>query len=550
MSGKHYLNIKVKTILFNYMARRRGPLDSRFRGNDVLFTILPIALLVFAVFAAYGNVYGNEFLLDDEFLILKNEYLRFWGALPKLLTSCSTAGFGGQDSFYRPLQGLLYFVVFQFAGLSLFWFHFLNVALHAVNACLVYLLGRRLGFDQVAVFCAALLWAAHPVHTESVTYISATADPLYALFCLAGVCALLPDFAPRRMVWGCAFFALALLSKETAIAFPLLAMICLFLVSDKRFNYRTYIKTWPLWAVAALYMAVRIYLLQMSDVAFYKEVNILTASPYVRFSTFLATLPAYFKILLWPADLHMLRDFPVFTSIWMKPVVPGLIIFLAALAIMGTAVSARGKKSLALSWGIGWFFAAHLLHSGVLMPVNALLNEHWMYLPTVGLTLGTAQTLAMIKQREIQISLGVAAVALAIVLGILSFQQNKLWRDPAAFYENILRYGDKSMSLHNNLGMAYAERGEPLKAIEHYRAAIELSDTFAQPHHNIARTLLDMPDGRKHIPEAIAELEKAIAINPRFYQSYELLAEIYEQTGEKGKAYMYRAKANAILNSR
>src|SRR5690242_11580071 len=91
---------------------------------------LPLLTLLLAVLAAYANVYGNGFLLDDEFLLQKNRFVAdaeyFW----RIFASSSTMGAGGTDSFYRPMQTLAYFVVVQLFGLSIPALHFLNVSLH------------------------------------------------------------------------------------------------------------------------------------------------------------------------------------------------------------------------------------------------------------------------------------------------------------------------------------------------------------------------------------------------------------------------------------
>src|SRR5271168_4950995 len=81
--------------------------------------IAPYFLLFLAVFMAYGNIYDNGFLYDDESLILKNTFLRDWHYLDSIFTSSITAGANIAGAFYRPMQILLYFVVYQLAGTSL-----------------------------------------------------------------------------------------------------------------------------------------------------------------------------------------------------------------------------------------------------------------------------------------------------------------------------------------------------------------------------------------------------------------------------------------------
>jgi hypothetical protein len=182
--------------------------------------LLPYGALIAACLAVYCNVYGNAFLFDDVLLIKSNRFLQSWSGLGDIFTHSITAGAGMHDRFYRPLQILLYLIIYQSFGLSTVAFHLLNVGLHALNACLGFKLGIRLGFRPVAVFMGVLLWSVHPIHTEAITYISGTADPLAACFCLLGLLAL-KDWTRLRILYACLFFILALLSKEAAIVFAI-----------------------------------------------------------------------------------------------------------------------------------------------------------------------------------------------------------------------------------------------------------------------------------------------------------------------------------------
>ncbi len=508
--------------------------------------IAPYLLLVIAVLAAYANIYGNQFLLDDEFLIYRNRFISEWKYAGTIFLSSSTAGWGGIDPFYRPLQTLLYLLIYQFFDLSLAAFHFLNMALHAANACLVYALGRRLGFKSAAVFLATLIWSLHPIHTEAVTYMSATADPLYAFFCLLGVLVLLPDFTPRKMFVASCIFVLGLLSKEAALVFPLLAMSVLFLTSVKRWQLKTYVKTWPLWLVLAAYILARFTVLNFSGFDFYKEHNIYTDHLDVRIFTFLASLPEYLRILLWPSDLHMDRALAVPVTLWRPPVLGGALLVLVALAqIIGT----RGPSNASLGWGLLWFGAAYAPNTGIFLPINALILEHWTYLPSAGLFLGVAQSLAARLER-IPVwaarSVVAAAILLAATFGILTFMQNRVWHDPILFNRHIISYDGGSARAHGNLGMAYDDAGDFTHAIEEYRTAISKLDNVPQAHHNLALALLQQSADKAHIAEAIAEEKRAIMIDPNFYPAYDRLVLIYERTGDMAEAGIYRRRSKEV----
>jgi hypothetical protein len=535
--------------------------------------ILPYLLLALAVFAAYANVYHNEFLLDDLPMIIQNEFLRDWNRLPDLLTNLTITGAGRTGGFYRPLQLLCYFFIYQAFGLSTVAFHSLNVLLQAVNAGLVYRLGRSVSLQLPVAFVGALLWAVHPLWTESVTYISGTSDLLFVFFCLAGLLALLPDFAPRRFWMGGLFFVLALCSKESAVVFPALASFTLFLTSKERLRPVTYSRTWPLWLVAGAYIIAwkmsRLGTFLMHDPTdqsfnqFY-EYNFIN-----RIFTALATLPTYLKLIIWPSGLHMERFFPVFTSLWQWPVLGGAVIVTAAL---WQIIWGAGRRGLLLSWGLLWFAAAQAPNTGIVKTLYGLVGEHWMYLPAIGLFLGAAGTAATWRDRQkSKIAPGIIMALLivaALGLGIKTFLQNEVWHDPIAFYENIFRNGEDSGRAHNELGLYYYAHGDFDRAAEQFRAAIAhpapmWNNLVPVLHNRLALIYLHAKPDKDGIvtpeevekavrltpqlSEATAELEKVVELDEKAYWANLFLSGIYDYRGNKEKAAFYKNQAEMIM---
>jgi hypothetical protein len=531
----------------------------------------PYLFLAGAVFAVYANVYRNAFVLDDMILIVQNGLLRDWGHLPDLLTGLTNSGAGMGGGFYRPLQMLLYFFIYQVFGLSTMAFHTLNVALHAANAGLVYRLGCRIGFRPGACFAAALLWAVHPLFTEAVTYMASTADPLFSFFCLSGLLVLLPDFTPRKIWLASMLFVLALGAKESAIVFPALATATLFLVSQEPLRFSTYLKTWPLWLLAAVYMAGWL-MLQKAGYSVYDPRGVPDLQSYAdnftnRVLTGLAALPAYFRLLAWPTGLHMERTYPVFSSFWSWPVIAGAaMVVVAVLQILW----GRAKRGLALSWGLLWFVAAHTPNTGIVIPINALVAEHWMYLSSIGLFLGVAQTVAVWSDRWTSKKVMASAVTLAVMfLGVKAYLQNRVWYSPGTFYENILACGESTGRLHNNLGLFYWGQGEFDKAIGQFRFVAADPGVRMQPmmmgvHTNFAliylRARMDrngivmleevnraLAQGGGQIPEAIEQLNRALELAPDFFWANQILGAIYAHQGNKEKADFYNNRAKTTM---
>ena len=519
---------------------------------------MPYAFLAAAVFAVYSNIFNNAFVFDDDLLIRINDYLRSWANFGKLLTASTTEGAHIAGGFYRPIQNILYLIVFQLGGGGVFGFHFLNVALHAANACLGYRLALRLKFNPNAALLGILVWALHPLHTEAITYMSGTADPLFVFFGLVSLNVLFPEATAKRVFLSLPFLILALLSKENAVVFPGLAVLCLYLRDGKLMPIKKYLVTWPLWVVAISYLGWRVtstgfdgperyaVLLKMPA---YATLNYYATHITVRMLTFLATLPAYAKLLVWPSDLYMERTFPVFDDPIKWPVLEGLLM----VALAGVQIAwNRRPCAKPLNWGLLWFAAAHAPDTGILFPMNSLFLEHWMYLPTMGLFLGLAEATVPWASRVQKPAgraalFGVAALLVA-ALSARTYDQNRIWSDPVIFYNNIFAHGVPSSRAHNNLAIAYMNRNDVAKAIEEYRMAIREGDTYAETHYNLAIALLSQPPNEDaHIPEAIAELQRSLEIEPGFYRSYMGLAELYGKTGDTRKAAEYRQKGQELM---
>jgi tetratricopeptide (TPR) repeat protein len=521
--------------------------------------LMPYFILALAILAAYCDIFTNDFIYDDLATIQYNSYLHGWSHIGDILTNSTMGGAHVAGGFYRPLQGLFYLFAAHLGNGDTFWFHALNLALHIANACLVYKLGIRLDFDARGVFLAALIWSVHPLHTEAVTYMSGTADPLCAFFCLSAIIVLLPDFTPRKILKTIPLFLLGIAAKETMVMFPLLVVACLFYVSPQRFNPRTYFRTWPLWIIALVYAYWRLHAENFDGPLTYARFYELPAaaqlkayaySPLFRFLTFLATLPQYLQLLVWPTHLHMERNFSVYENFWVWPVVIG---FMMTLFAAGCIVYSclRSKDWLSMSWGFLWFAAAHAPDTGLLVPMNSLFLEHWMYLPSVGLFLGLAQTVVVLTRRLPQARpfICLMALVLACAFSIKTYEQNKIWHDPVSFYENIFASGESSARADNNLALYYSNHGQYDKAIDLCNREIAHADVYSGTRYTLALTYLRMSKDDESIAKAIENLHRALEIDPDFYLAFQLLGDIYGNLlHDKEKADFYNSRAEALIN--
>jgi len=304
--------------------------------------------------------------------------------------------------------------------------------------------------------------------------------------------------------------------------FPLLTCACLY---KRRARREAYVLTLPLWAVAGVYCFLHQTLLSFEPFTLYPSSDLYAHSAWCRFYTFIGVLPSYVHILGMPAGLHFDRNFsPITTPINHAFFAGLLIVCLSALPFF-----IRSQTGRVFGFGVLWFAAAHLLNTGIFVPVNAILLEHWLYMPSIGLFLAVGEGLAALRQRK-GVIIGVGAVA--VTLALLTWTQNHVWKNEETLYLDIFAKGEPSPHAHNNLGIFYTKHGAYDQAVAQYRLAIQLSgDQNAQAQHNLGITLLNGPYGDAETAAAIEHFKRALAIDPSFHPAAVALAELYRRRG-------------------
>jgi len=507
-------------------------------------SLLPFVLLISAVFLAYANVYENVFLFDDQITIVNNAMLHSRHLWSQSFLTTWGAGDNLTTNYYRPIQTLIYALLVQLS-VSPSVFHLLNVVVHALNACLVYQLGQKLNFKHSVALGAALVWALHPLQTETVTYVSDTADGFYTFFCLVCVIVLLPRVTTHRLMIAVPLMALGLLCKEAAVILPLLIMSSLYLSQDKRFDPRTYFCLWPMLLLAFLYVALHLIFL---DHIFGTSVHERASEKYnlINYGS-LTVLVKFLKLIIWPSHLHFEHALPAYENIWHWDVFMG-----GALAVTALVLIMRRQTtcSLPISWGLFWLLSAYLPY----VPADTSFYEHWFYLPSIGLFLGTLQALALcvekssvVYSRLVRNSGLVAFLLLIFFEGILTYQQNRVWRDPLTFYNNIFDQGEKAAKAHANLGNFYIQKGDYKNGILQSEIAIKNSDdTLASAETNLAIAQLMSSLPAHASVDALKHLQRALIIEPDYYPALIALAQFYKQHGDDVNATLYQKRAEQV----
>ncbi len=529
----------------------------------------PMLLLIAVGFFIYYFNIHNTLFWDDEDWIINNRFVHSFSLIniKAWFTKNTLAGIGLRSNYYRPFLFFTFALNYIISGSKPFGYHLLSNLIHIANALIIFVVLQKFFKRRIVPFLTSLFFLVHPLQTEAITYISGRGDPLYVFFSLVSLWLFIrieEGVKNKRLFIFLSLLSLVLglLSREVAIVFPpLLVLFYVAFISKDKFwaaLKKAFVKTWPYFAVTIVYGILRLTVLNfINTLNFYTNHNVYADNLYVRIFTFFKVLSVYLGLLFAPVRLHMERGMdPQLTfwhlSVWLSFV--GIIALIAWILFLYRRDYKNNEREAGSSefrvWllGAGWFFIALAPVSGI-TPINALLYEHWLYLPLVGFFLIVSfyieRLINLLKNKGKVFYYYLFLVLLCVYFAFLSGQsirRNIIWGKPIDFFRDILRYEPDSVRINNNLGNLYFDKGDVKDAQYYYEKAVETEDIFPQPHFNLGSILQSQGD----IFGAVKEYEKAIAIDPNFYYPYPNLISIYARNGDFDKASKYVMKFNDL----
>lgn len=480
----------------------------------IVFLILFFIGMVF-----YFNAFTNGFIWDDEMVITPNLFIRDWAHLKEIFFT-DIHHFGlDKSNYYRPMQAVSYMLDYTLWQLNPMGYHISSVLIHILNAVLVYLtmflvvssVGKR-DEDRSRYIAAAssLVWLVHPVHTQVVTYAAGRADQLVASFMLLT----LYTFARGQAWWvSSGFFVLALLSKEYAVITP--AFITLFYCFGLGKTKSSFLKALlPYVIILTIYIILRLTVLNFPT-DFKSD---LIPGLYQRMLTSSVAVAILIRLLFFPFDLSMDRNIEWRQSIF-DPSVWGSIFLILMVVVLCWKVR---KKWPVIFFGLVWFCLGYLLVANII-PMNANVSEHWLYLPSVGIWLVFFYTLDIMWTGSNKNIRSIFIIILTIYFGIILINRNKDFRDEIIFYNQILKRQYKNARVHYNLGCAYFYAGKETESYEHLMEAIRFKPDYAAAYGNLGQ--LEFRKG--NIDQAIQLYETANVLKADLLENRVNLAVAY-----------------------
>lgn len=492
-----------------------------------------VLLLITIGIAIYAWSLPNEMFWDDDDFILKNRYIKEWRYLPEFFTQNLVAGAHLNSNYWRPL------LLIVFATEWSLWkdwapgWHAVNTGFHIADTILLFFIILTLFRNRTLALCTALIFLTHPIQVETVVYVNSLGDSLSVFFMFASIYLYLKyrlskqsALMSRFYYLSVALFPLALLSKESGILLPCFIGICDFIILNPQRSFLQRIiiilrSIWPFALLAAVYILLRATKLNfVNTFNFYNEDTEFTSNPWLRLINFFQVLQIYFGLIFFPYDLRVERLLEVPKTFFQPAVAFGSVVFSGLVA----AAFVNWKKRPVITFGILWFFIGLILTSNLFVAINALVYEHFLYVPIIGIALVIVWLSIQYAQKHgLQKTFIKAFILIIIVYCGWSVKRVFEWRTAIGFYENLIKYSPNSYRVINNLGMEYADKGIQDKAEATYLKAITADPKNPVAYHNIAGTYRDT--GRVDL--ALKTFHKAIELDPKFIFSYRSLAQIY-----------------------
>ncbi|MBI5196788.1 MAG: tetratricopeptide repeat protein [Nitrospirae bacterium] len=669
-----------------------GITNSLFTSSKMPQRLLIIHLLIIVLAGVfiYSNTFNSPFIFDDEYYIVSNPAIttpRFFINISKLETIIMNE----QVKHFFHTRFITFFTFmlnYQLHGLDVTGYHIVNLTIHLLNALLVYWLvvltmqtaffrvrgqnsEKAISSEQLAVsnkltanrypltagislfptsysllaLFSALLFVAHPLQTQAVTYIVQRFTSLATLFYLLSLVLYIKwriqksEFRSQNSEEAISSEQLAVSNKLTAncyllytaslvsavlamktkeIAFTLPIIITLYEFSFFMLNTERKIPPHPPltkggWGdfyssrIAPAYRTGRhhasrfLYLLpflltmliiplslmgvndRMDNLA--EDLNEITKSGtsmsrWDYLFTEFRVIVTYIRLLFLPVNQNLDYDYPIYTS-FLNPNV--FLSFLFLLSIFGLGVymfycsknpppslptgqagpfdkgGIKGGCSLftvhcsrITAFGISWFFITLSVESSII-PITDVIFEHRVYLPSIGLIIAFVSAVfyafsrithhACLPDRQALRITVLLLAAILIVFSIAAYQRNAVWQDRIRFWEDVAGKSPNKARTHNNLGLAYVDKGLYEEAIKKYQIAVKLKPDYAEAYDNLGMAY----EEQGLYEEAIKEYQTAVKINPLFDLAHNDLGVVYGKLGlyeEAIKEYQIAVKIN------
>jgi tetratricopeptide (TPR) repeat protein len=463
------------------------------------FSVLWISLfLLVATLVLYWQVQGHGFLnYDDDLYVTGNPHVKAGLTGAGLVWALSDYSTGT----WHPLTWLSLMVDSQFYGGSAGGFHLTNLFFHLANTLLLFFVLLRMTGARIRSGLVAALFALHPLHVESVAWISERKDVLSTFFWLLAISAYVRYAEKSIRKWyvlALLFYFLGLLAKPMIVTFPFLLLLLDYwpLRRIQKFSYRVKEKI-PFFILTGIVSVVAFLTQQKTGALSTAKVG----SFGIKLANVLVSYAGYVVKMLWPRNLSVLYPYPESFPFWE--------ISLSVLLVFGMSFyvlrKARGKPWLPMGWF--WYLGTLLPVIGLVQVGPQAMADRYSYVPLIGLFILIAWSIPKSWEKP------VAAIPAAVVLfGLMtvSWVQIGYWHNTLDLFQHAVASTTDNVIAQNNFGLSLIDQGQIQEAIEHYSEALKIDPDFIDAQINLGSAF--MAEGKYQ--DALAQYDQVLRTHP------------------------------------
>lgn len=515
---------------------------------------LHILLLIAFTFLLYSNSINHDYALDDDIVTRLNSYVqKGLSGIPDIFSHGMLKGFNNiNDRFspYRPLPLMTLAIEKQFFGNNPVAHHFFNVIYYVICVVMVYLLLQKL-FSHTSTlvpFSIALLFAAHPVHTEVVANIKSRDEIISLLFAALAFLLMMnktTEIQKGKIVVAPAVCLLfSMLAKESAITLVVVAPLLLYFFTN--LNVTKIVKAGlPFAGAAIIYMLIRISVqdnVPSADDKMDIINNTLAAAPNLahRYATAVQIIGRYLLLLIAPVTLsadYSYAQIPVVNwSDW-----KALVSLLVILSLLVFSIVSFKKRN-PLSFCILYFFITMIMVSNIFMQIGATLAERFLFTPSLSVCIAIPILLVSISKQDIRnvtlsrsrVFSGVIGVIL-LLFSVKTISRNNEWKNNFTLFKAGLKSAPHSASAHSSYASELRRQAEqePMnveqrqklldESVAEYWKALKIYPKYAEASYNMGVSFWD----GNNIDSAAAAYRRTISINPDYLNAWNNLGVYY-----------------------
>ena len=496
-----------------------------------------LIIVAAAALAVYANSLWNGFAYDDIWIIGSNERVHQLRDQSRIWLTPYWPSFGSQLGLYRPFAIFAFAVEWAISGGQPWFFHLINVLLHAGVSVLVYLLIEQL-FTHRTALAGALVFAIHPLHTEAVANVVGQ-NELWAALGLLGACLIYVRRPGLRLGWksGSAIlllFAISLLAKESAVVLPGLLVLLDFVqkrVPLTRSGVLGYARQLAPLMLGFVVLLAGYLMLRHSVLGNLSGTDAAPGLPYLReeyrVHNALRAWPEFVRLLFLPFDLSV--DYGPAVVLPAQSFSP-MVLFGLALLIAVTLLALAAPWASRAGLVAGWFLITILPVSNLFFPIGVLIAERTLYTPSIaacfvaGFAWDAVARHARVQTRRLAYAL---AALLVIAFGARTVMRNPDWDSLASVWRSLHRDHPESYRAQWLNAVSMWNAGRPDLAEQYFAIAYRIWPRDSQMLTEWGNFYI----GQKQWDKAIALLEQSRDMTPFVPRTHEYLAYSYLYAG-------------------